>query len=74
MASIIEEANYYADLNFETWWDCVGLQNDREAIKQAYLSGVRYATLRAMRYIKQHGNENLMDFLSDEFVDVNLEG
>lgn len=73
MTNIIEEANNYTDLNFETWRDRVGLQNDREAIKQAYLNGVRYATLRAMRYIKQHGNENLIDFLSDEFVDVNLE-
>ena len=73
MASIIEEVNYYADLNFETWRDRVGLQNDREAIKQAYLSGVKHAILRTMQYVKQHGNENLMDFLSDEFVVVNLE-
>ena len=73
MASIIEEANYYADLNFETWRDCVGLQNDREAIKQAYLSGVKYTILRTMQYVKQHGNEKLMDFLSDEFVNVKLE-
>lgn len=73
MASIIEEANYYADLNFETWRDHVGLQNDREAIKQAYLSGVKGAILRTMQYVKQHGNEKLMDFLSDEFVNVNLE-
>lgn len=72
MTNIIEKANYYTDLNFETWWDYFGLQNDRETIKQAYLSGVECAILRTMQHVKQHGNEKLMDFLSDELVSVNL--
>lgn len=73
MTNIIEKANYYADLNFETWRDRVGLQNDREAIKQAYLSGATHVILRTMQYVKQHGNEKLVDFLSDELVSVKIE-